>query len=159
MTSQRKQTAVAALLVLALLLALPQVARADDTDISDPVLSEAQCAIVEDSAGNVLYEKNADTQMPMASITKVMTAMVALDSGIDLDTPCQIHATDLGADSQTAGFVEGDTPTLRELLRVMLIYSANDAAENIAINVAGSEEAFVELMNEKAQELGMTPTS
>ena len=57
MTSQRKQTAVAALLVLALLLALPQVARADDTDISDPVLSEAQCAIVEDSAGNVLYER------------------------------------------------------------------------------------------------------
>lgn len=158
MTTLRKPTAAAALLVLALLLALPQVARADEMGISDPVLSEAQCAIVEDSAGNVLYEKNADTQMPMASITKVMTAMVALDSGIDLDTPCQIHATDLGADSQTAGFVEGDTPTLRELLRVMLIYSANDAAENIALNVAGSEDAFVELMNEKAQELGMTNT-
>ena len=97
------------LLVFALLLVLPHVAYADEVSIPDPVLSEAQCAIVEDSAGNVLYEKNADTQMPMASITKVMTAMVALDSGVDLDTPCQIHATDLGADSQTAGFVEGDT--------------------------------------------------
>lgn len=89
MTSQRKQTAVAALLVLALLLALPQVARADDTDISDPVLSEAQCAIVEDSAGNVLYEKNADTQMPMASITKVMTAMVASTQALTLTLPAR----------------------------------------------------------------------
>lgn len=82
MTTLRKPTAAAALFVLALFLALPQVARAEETGISDPVLSEAQCAIVEDSAGNVLYEKNADTQMPMASITKVMTAMVALDSEI-----------------------------------------------------------------------------
>ena len=158
MTSLRHMPIAAALLVVALVFALPRVAHADDVSLADPVLSEAQCAIVEDSAGNVLYSKNADTQMPMASITKVMTAMVALDSGMDLDTPCQIHATDLGADSQTAGFVEGDTPTLRQLLRVMLIYSANDAAENIALNVAGSEDAFVELMNEKAQELGMTNT-
>ena len=158
MTFLRQRTIPATLLAFALLLLAPQAALADEQAIADPVLSEAQCAIVEDSAGNVLYEKNADTQMPMASITKVMTAMVALDSGIDLDTPCQIYATDLGADSQTAGFVEGDTPTLRELLRVMLVYSANDAAENVALNVAGSEEAFVELMNEKAQELGMTNT-
>ncbi|MCH3948669.1 MAG: D-alanyl-D-alanine carboxypeptidase [Olsenella sp.] len=158
MTSGPKVPFAVALVACLLALLLPQLARGDEDSLSGPVLSEAQCAIVEDSAGNVLYEKNADKQMPMASITKVMTAMVALDSGIDLDTRCQIHATNLGADSQTAGFVEGDTPTLRELLRVMLVYSANDAAENVALNVAGSEDAFVELMNEKAQELGMTST-
>lgn len=158
MTFLRQHPIPATLLAIALLLLAPQAALADDGTLSDPILSEAQCAIVEDSVGNVLYEKNADTQMPMASITKVMAAMVALDSGIDLDTPCQIHAMDLGADSQTAGFVEGDTPTLRELLQVMLIYSANDAAENVALNVVGSEEAFVQLMNEKAQELGMANT-
>ncbi len=153
----RKNHLGAALIACVLLLLLPHVALAADS-LGEPTLSEAQCAIVEDSAGNVLYSKNADTQMPMASITKVMTAMVALDAGMDLDTPCRIYATDLGADSQTAGFTESDTPTLRELLRVMLVYSANDAAVNVAMNVAGSEEAFVELMNEKAQELGMTST-
>lgn len=141
---------------LLVLLATPSLAFAEVT--TEPTLSEAQCAIVEDSTGKVLYEKNADQQMPMASITKIMTAMVALDSGIDLDTPCTITEVDLGEDSVMAGYTSSDTPTLRELLRVMLVYSANDAAEYIAINVAGSEDAFVELMNQKAAELGMTNT-
>ena len=123
-----------------------------------PYLSEAQGAIVTDEVGNVLYEYNADYELPMASITKVMTAMVALDSGYGLDTPCTIYDVYLGEDSQTAGYTVYDTPTLRELLRVMLVYSGNDCAENLAINVAGSEDAFVALMNQKAQELGMTHT-
>lgn len=126
--------------------------------IGTPYLSEAQGAIVTDEVGNVLYEYNADYELPMASITKVMTAMVALDSGMDLETPCTIHDVYLGEDSQTAGYTVYDTPTLRELLRVMLVYSGNDCAENIAINVAGSEDAFVALMNQKAQELGMGNT-
>ena len=123
-----------------------------------PTISEAQCAIVCDSSGNVLWSMNADREMALASITKVMTAVVALDSGLDLDSPCTISYVDLGPYSQTAGFTESDTPTLRELLRVMLVYSGNDAAVYIAQNVAGSEEAFVTLMNEKARELGMTHT-
>ena len=125
---------------------------------STPILYEAQGAIVTDEVGNVLYEYNADFELPMASITKVMTAMVALDSGYGLDDTCTIHDVYLGEDSQTAGYTVYDTPTLRELLRVMLVYSGNDCAENIAINVAGSEDAFVALMNQKAQELGMTHT-
>ena len=125
---------------------------------SEPDISEAQCAIVVDSAGNVLWSKNADQEMSMASITKVMTAVVALESGIDLDSTCTISDVDLGSDSQTAGFTSNDTPTLRQLLQAMLIYSGNDAALNVAINVAGSEDAFVDLMNEKAAELGMTHT-
>lgn len=123
-----------------------------------PQLAEARSAIVTDENGVVLFSLNPDEEIPMASITKVMTAMVALDSGMDLDAPCTIHETNLGADSQTAGFTPYDTPTLRELIEAMLVYSANDAAENVAINVAGSEEAFVGRMNEKAAELGMTHT-
>ncbi|MGI6229549.1 MAG: D-alanyl-D-alanine carboxypeptidase family protein [Tractidigestivibacter sp.] len=149
-------TLASMLVAVALTFLLPGSAMAEVT--GEPDLSEAECAIVEDSAGNVLWAKNEYTHMSMASITKVMTAMVALDSGMDLDTTCTIYETDLGADSQTAGYTTSDTPTLRELLRVMLVYSANDAAENIAINVAGSEEAFVELMNQKAAELGMDNT-
>lgn len=143
-------------LSVCLLLALMAVpAKAAETT---PQLSEAQAACVMDEAGNVLFEQNADEELPMASITKVMTAMVALDAGIDLDTPCTITEVDLGADSQTVGFTSTDTPTLRELIQAMLVYSGNDAAENVALNVAGSEEAFVALMNQKAQELGMTHT-
>jgi D-alanyl-D-alanine carboxypeptidase (penicillin-binding protein 5/6) len=123
-----------------------------------PDISEAQAAIVVDASGNVLWSKNAEREMGMASVTKVMTAVVALDSGIDLDTVCTVDYVDLGPYSQTAGFVSGDTPTLRELLRVLLVYSGNDAAVYIAQNVAGSVDAFVSLMNEKALELGMTHT-
>ncbi len=144
----------AILLTLAALV-LPNPALAAETQ---PTLTEAQCAIVTDAAGNVLWSKNPDQEMAMASITKVMTAMVALDSGKDLDAKCTITASDLGADSQTIGFTTSDTPTLRELIRAMLVYSGNDAALNVAINVAGSEDAFVDLMNEKAQELGMAHT-
>lgn len=148
---------LAALCGIALLLAFaPSVARAD-TDTT-PVLYEAQGAVITDEVGNVLYSLNPELELPMASITKIMTAMVALDSGLDLDTPCTIHDVYLGEDSQTAGYEEFDTPTLRELLKVMLVYSGNDCAENVAINVAGSEEAFVALMNQKAQELGMAHT-
>ena len=142
--------------ILLLFALCPSVVLADD--IGSPTLYEAQGAIVTDEVGNVLYSYNPELELPMASITKVMTAMVALDSGMSLDEPCTIYDVYLGEDSQTAGYTIYDTPTLRELLRVMLVYSGNDCAENVAINVAGSEEAFVELMNKKAQELGMTHT-
>ena len=158
MSRRCRQVSVAATLVIAFVFfatLAPVRALAVDTE---PSLSEAQCAIVVDSAGNVLWSKNADQEMPMASITKVMTAVVALESGIDLDSTCTISDVDLGSDSQTAGFTSSDTPTMRQLLQAMLIYSGNDAALNVAINVAGSEDAFVDLMNAKAAELGMTHT-
>lgn len=141
--------------VLAGMLLLAQPALAFDTT---PEISEAHAAIVCDASGNVLWSSNADEEMGMASITKVMTAVVALDSGMDLDAPCTIDPIDLGPYSQTAGFVATDTPTLRELLQVMLVYSGNDAACYVAQNVAGSLDDFVVLMNEKAQELGMEHT-
>lgn len=136
--------------------ALPHITLA--ANLGEPEFSEAQSAYLCDQAGNVLYEKDAEEEMPMASTTKIMTAMVALDSGKSLDDVCTIEVPDLQADSQMAGYATTDTPTLGELLRVMLVYSANDAAYNIAVNVAGSEQAFVDLMNQKAQELGMTHT-
>ena len=84
--------------------------------------------------------------------------MVALDAGIPLGTVCSIQEYDLGVDSQSVGYTSADTPTLEELLLAMLVYSGNDAAANIAYNVSGSTSAFVQLMNQKALELGMTHT-
>ena len=159
-----RSLAAAALLLLSLT-GTPVLAYADDTDTSssattdsEPEVTEAQCYEVMDQDGNVLASKNATDHMAPASITKIMTAMVALDAGIDMDDTCTITDMDYEDGAQLAGYTSSDTPTYRELMMAMLVYSANDAAENIAINVAGSEDAFVELMNKKAEELGMTNT-
>lgn len=126
--------------------------------LSDPWIEEAPAAMVCDQAGNELWSRNAEEELAPASITKVMTAMVALDSGYGLDDRCFITEHEFSLGAQLAGYVATDTPTMRELLQATLIYSGNDAALNVAINVAGSEEAFVNLMNQKTQELGMTHT-
>ena len=139
--------------------ALAENSTSNQASVKDePKLTEATTAIVTDAQGNVLWSKNPDQELPMASITKVMTAMVALDSGVDLDKPCEITVPNFEEGSQVAGLTSADTPTLRQLIMMMLVYSANDAAYNIAINVSGSQQAFVEQMNKKAAEIGMTHT-
>lgn len=152
-------THASTLLVLAtLLLALiahPTLAHADT---SEPGLSEAQAAIVVDQTGRVLYEKNPDAQINMASITKIMTAVVALESGTPLDTVCTLSTPELAENAMVAGYTAGSTSTLYDLMRVMLVYSANDAAYEVAQCVGGSQEAFVAKMNDKAKELGMDDT-
>lgn len=127
-------------------------------ELDEPDLKEAKGAVLLDSAGNVLYELEPELELPPASTTKVMTAMVALDSGMPLDEEVQIIVADLGDGGQLADYGEGDVVTLGELLEVMLVYSGNDAAYNVACHVAGSEEAFADLMNAKAAELGMEHT-
>ena len=124
-----------------------------------PTLLEAQSAAIIDGAGNVLFEKDANTPRSPASVTKVMTAVVALDSlkqGKSLDDVVTLVEPYLGPDAQMADFQNGETATFRDLLRVMLVYSANDAAYNVALHVAGSIPAFADLMNAKAAEIGLT---
>ncbi|WP_051353798.1 D-alanyl-D-alanine carboxypeptidase family protein [Atopobium fossor] len=130
----------------------------EDMPLEEPQLSEAQAALIADSSGQTLWSTNENTEMSLASVTKVMTAMVALDSGVDLNATYTMTAVDLGPNSQTAGYKPEDQAKLSDLLDVMLVFSANDAATEIARIVAGHEDAFVELMNKKALELGMTHT-
>ncbi|WP_058270386.1 D-alanyl-D-alanine carboxypeptidase family protein [Olsenella massiliensis] len=124
----------------------------------EPALSEAQAYVLVDQGGNVLASQNADQQMEPASITKIMTAMVALDSGKDLDDACTLTRVTYDSNAQLAGIATGDVISFRNLLQVMLVYSANDAADNVALAVSGSTEDFVARMNEKAREIGMTNT-
>lgn len=125
---------------------------------SEPQLTEAQAACVIDANGRILWSKNPESELGLASVTKVMCAMVALDSGKDLNQTHTLIGIDTGPNSQAAGYKAGDTATLKDLLQVLLVFSANDAAEEIAHIVAGSEQAYVELMNRKAQSLGMLHT-
>ncbi|WP_303131475.1 D-alanyl-D-alanine carboxypeptidase family protein [uncultured Olsenella sp.] len=143
-------------LVLAVLcfLALPAPAFA----VEPPRLSEARSYEVMDQNGNVLFAQDAQEHMAMASITKVMTAMVALDSGRSLDGACTVVEGSYEEGAQLTGWKQGDAPTLRDLMMTMLVYSGNDSADDVAINVAGSTDAFVGLMNQKAAELGMGDT-
>ena len=108
---------------------------------------------IEVSTGRVLYEKNADTKMPMASTTKVMTAIVAIENG-NLDDIITIPQEGSGIEGSSLYLKPGEQFTLKDLLYGMMLQSGNDAAVNIAIHIGGSVDGFAELMNQKAKELG-----
>ena len=157
-TRNSRATIRACAVVFAVLAALALAPCQAHAATSEPQLSEAQAAIVVDSTGGVLYEKNPDDQINMASVTKVMTAVVALESSTPLDKVCTLSKPELAENAMVVGYEAGSTSTFEDLLHVMLVYSANDAAYEVAVAVAGSEDAFVQMMNDKAAELGMDGT-
>lgn len=130
---------------------------------TDPLTLESKSAVLMDAAtGTVLYEKNSHAAMPPASVTKVMTMLLiyeAEEAGqFKWEDSVQVseHAAGMGG-SQV--FLEpGETQTAADMTKCIAIASANDAAVAMAEFVAGSEEAFVERMNKKAEELGMKDT-
>lgn len=123
-------------------------------------MTQAEAAVLFDLSNcQVLYAKNAHEKLHPASLTKVMTALVALKYGsIDqvMTASNVVNITETGA--TLCGLKPGDTMTLNQALYVLLLHSANDAAMMIAENVGGSVEHFVELMNQEALELGATNT-
>lgn len=121
-------------------------------------VSAESCILMEAVTGEVLYEKAADQQRPMASTTKIMTTLLCLESG-DLDTPFSVDNDAIHVEGSSMGLVDGDIVTKRALCYGMLLPSGNDAAGATAVKLAGSYAAFAEQMNRKAQELGMTPES
>ena len=132
-------------------------AHAEETATSPPSLSAKSALLMEADNATVVWEKNAHTRLPMASTTKVMTALVALELA-NPDTVIEIDAAAVGTEGSSVYLCEGETLTLEELLYALMLESANDAAVAIAIGVAGSEEAFVDEMNRKATSLGLCNT-
>ena len=118
--------------------------------------------LIDQNSGTILYEKQADQQVPIASITKVMTlllTMEALEQGqvsLDQVVPVSDHAYNMGGSQ--IWLEPGEQLTLDEMIRAICISSANDAAVAVAEFIGGSEDAFVEKMNAKAAELGMDST-
>lgn len=118
--------------------------------------------LMEPNTGKVLYESNSDEKLPPASITKIMSlllVMEAIDRGdITLETvvTASEHACSMGGSQ--IWLEPGETMTVNDLLKAAVIASANDACVALGETVAGSEEGFVALMNERAKELGMTNT-
>ena len=114
----------------------------------------ARSAIVMDAAtGQVLYERDIDTRRYPASTTKMMTLIVALEHG-KLDDIVTVGKNAEGVEGSTLWLVQGDKIPLGELLAGMMMHSGNDATVAVAEHIAGSVPAFVEMMNEKATEIG-----
>ena len=113
-------------------------------------------------SGEVLYEKAADEKVPIASLTKIMTALVAIENIKDLDTQIVLTTDDfkglIEANAVTAGFTKGEAVTYRDLLYGLLLPSGADAAKALARNIAGNEEKFIKMMNEKVEKMNLKNT-
>lgn len=116
--------------------------------------SASAAVLMEQSSGRVLYQQNPDEERLIASVTKIMTALVALEHG-DKGRPYTVTAQDM-AEGSSMYLKPGDTLLLEELLYGLMLASGNDAALAVAHCVSGELEAFVALMNETAEELGLT---
>lgn len=113
--------------------------------------------LIEASGGNVIYEHDADLRLPMASTTKIMTALCAVESR-DIHDKVKVSPDAVGVEGSSVYLTAGEELTLEDLLYALMLESANDAAAAIAIEVSGSIEAFAGLMNERAQSLGCENT-
>jgi D-alanyl-D-alanine carboxypeptidase (penicillin-binding protein 5/6) len=115
----------------------------------------AQSAIVIDVvSGRVLYAKNADAPRAVASTQKIVTALCVLDAG-NVDQPVTIAATDGACEPTKLNLKPGEVYTRRELLKVLMVKSANDVARSLARDVSGDVESFATTMNHKCAALGM----
>ena len=150
----KKQSLVRALALICALLPLFGVSvcahAAPDVSAKSAVLMEAE-------SGKVLFQKNAFVRLPMASTTKIMTAIVAIESG-NIGRTVKVPPKAVGVEGSSVYLYPEEKLTLEQLLYALLLESANDAATAIAIEVAGSVEAFSARMNEKARDIGLAAT-
>ncbi len=132
----------------------PEVLGADS---ENPEITAKAALFVDTKSGQVLYAKNAHDKLPVASLTKVMTVIVALDHrNLDEKLLVPQRAADMEPDKMD--LVTGEKLTVKELLYGVFLLSANDAAETLAEDTAGNRDEFVKLMNDKAEQLGMQDT-
>ena len=157
--NHRKKLLAAAL--AAALLALP--APAAQAASGAPAVNCGAAVLMEKETGTILYEQNSHDKLEPASVTKIMTlllVMEAIDSGrISLDQTVSISARAVSMGGSQIWLKEGEQMTVRDLLKAVAVVSANDGAVALAELVAGSEEGFVALMNQRAKELGMADTT
>ncbi len=119
--------------------------------------SAKSAVVMEGVSETVLYEKNADEKLPQASTTKIMTALIVLESA-DMEQKITVSASAAAVEGSQLGLTAGDQLTVSDLLYVLMLKSGNDAAEALAEGIGGSVEKFVAKMNEKAAELGLKNT-
>jgi len=135
--------------------------QADDNSPSFPAITAATAIVIDRDSGAVLGSKNPDTLRPNPSTTKMMTALLAIErNGGTIDEIVgPVSAKAASTYGSTMGLQTGDTVSLRDMLYGLMLPSGNDAGVAIAEWISGSEDAFVTLMNQRAQQLGLTNTA
>ena len=146
-----KKTAVLLTAILCFQIFFPTYASAA------PSVSAKSTVVIDADTGKILYEYDAHTRRGMASTTKIMTAIVALEEASP-DMLVTVDPRACGVEGSSVYLFENEKITMETLLYALMLQSANDAAEAIAYAVAGSIENFADLMNRKADELGLTAT-
>ncbi|MBP1534600.1 MAG: D-alanyl-D-alanine carboxypeptidase [Ruminococcus sp.] len=122
-----------------------------------PEVSAKAAVVYNGATGEVIYEKSADERLPMASTTKIMSALIVLEQN-GLDDRFIVDSEAVKTEGSSMGLQEGDEVSLRDLACGMLLPSGNDAANAAAVRVSGSVEKFVALMNERAELMGLADT-
>lgn len=122
-----------------------------------PTLTAVSAVLIDQASGKVIYEKDMNDEHYPASTTKVLTALLALEN-MELDYKITLPDDYVNVGETNIGLRAGARQTAEELLMATMLYSANDAAQALAIGVAGSEQAFVNMMNQRVAELGLQHT-
>lgn len=149
-----KRLLLIALLVAFMCLSLGCATMANFAHAEAAFATTAQSAVVmERSSHRILFSKNADAHLPMASTTKIVTALTVLNNA-NLDDVVEISSEAVGIEGSSIYLRAGEHLTVRELLYGLMLRSGNDSAVALALHVAGSVEAFAEMMNETAREAG-----
>lgn len=151
------------LMIASLLLASTVFAQAQEVLIpAPPSLSATAYLLMDAESGKVLVEHNVDQQLPPASLTKMMTSYIVsaeIDAGrLSEDTMVDVSVKAWRRGGSTMFLREGTQASVKDLLRGVIIHSGNDASIALAEHIAGSEDAFADIMNQKAALLGMTNT-
>lgn len=127
------------------------------SEADEPKITAKSALFIETKTGEVLYSKDANKKLPIASLVKVMTALIALEhKGMNDKFLVSQRAADMEPDKML--LVAGEKLTLGDLLYGIFLISANDAAEVLAEGTTGNREEFIKLMNDKARQLGMNDT-
>lgn len=130
--------------------------------VEAPSVSAEGAVLINSDNGRILYEKNPDEKLYPASTTKIMTALVALETleelGLGIDSKVIVPVEAAGIEGSSLYLKAGEKLSLEELLYGLILQSGNDSAEAIAVCVGGTREAFVEKMNLKAEQLGCSGT-
>lgn len=142
------------LLSLITILLLSVGAYAEDVQID---ISASSAVLLVSGSNEVLFEKSAYENRPMASTTKIMSSIIAIESG-RLDEEITVTQEMTSVEGTSMGLLPNDRVSVSELVYGMLLSSGNDAANATAITIAGSTDAFVSMMNDKAKQIGMFST-
>lgn len=149
-------------LIIAIIFTAIPVFSVEVNAVTEETITAPSAVLMETSSGKILFEKNPHEQRPCASITKVMIMLLvceAIDNGklsLDDTITASAHAASMGGSD--IWLEEGETMSADDMIKATVVASANDAAVALAEHLCGSEEVFVEKMNEKASQLGMNDT-